>query len=92
MGPKTTICTSLQNSFNVQLLPRFFMPKKPVLTEANLCKEDYALLGTRFKASHVKLIVFWVARKVQKSSERAPNEVAKMRPINFIFVFNPCWA
>ncbi|CAK8998908.1 unnamed protein product [Durusdinium trenchii] len=52
----------------------FFMPKKPVLTEANLCKEDYAQLGTRFKASHVKLIVFWVARKVQKSSERAPNE------------------
>ncbi|CAK9052682.1 Uncharacterized protein SCF082_LOCUS28789 [Durusdinium trenchii] len=52
----------------------FFMPKKPVLTEANLCKEDYAQLGTRFKASHVKLIVFWVARKVQKSSERAPND------------------
>ncbi|CAK9058274.1 unnamed protein product [Durusdinium trenchii] len=51
----------------------FFMPKKPVLTEANLGKDDYAQLGTRFKASHVKLIVFWIAKKTQKCSDQAPN-------------------
>ncbi|CAK9111988.1 Nipped-B-like protein B [Durusdinium trenchii] len=68
----------------------FFMPKKPVLTEANLGKDDYAQLGTRFKASHVKLIVFWIAKKTQKCSDQAPNHVAKMNPANFMRLFFTC--
>ena len=71
-------------------LPRFFTPKKPVLTEANLGKDDYAQLGTRFKASHVKLIVFWIAKKTQKCSDQAPNHVAKMNPANFMRLFFTC--
>lgn len=69
--------------------PRFYMPKKPVLTEANLGKDDYAQLGSRFKASHVKLIVFWLAKKTQKCSDEAPNDAAKMNTIIFLCFSSP---
>ena len=45
---------------------RFYLPAKPMLTEANLGGADYAELGGRFKAAHVKLLIWWVTRKSQE--------------------------
>jgi len=46
------------------------------LTAANLGGEDgFAELGTRFKASHVKVIVWWLARESQEFADTMPNEL-----------------
>ena len=50
------------------------LPKKPYMTMANLGGEDgYAELGSKFKASHVKVIIWWLAKESQKSADRYRN-------------------
>lgn len=47
---------------------RMYLPQR-ILTVANtgtFGSEDYCELGSRFKAQHVKLMVWWVAYKVGK--------------------------
>lgn len=50
------------------------MPAKPFLTKANLGgDDDYAELGTRFKASHVKLMIWWLAKETQEFADQNPS-------------------
>ncbi|CAL1142427.1 unnamed protein product [Cladocopium goreaui] len=52
-----------------------YLPAKPCLTSANLGFNDgFAELGTRYKASHVKLIVWWLARETQQFADQNPQE------------------
>ena len=54
-------------------VPRFYLPVKPCLTCANLGGVDgFAELGTRFKASHVKRIIWWLARETQEFADHNP--------------------
>jgi len=51
------------------------MPAKPYLTSANLGGDDgYAELGTRFKASHVKLMIWWLAKETQEFADQHQTE------------------
>ena len=59
-------------SLVVATFPRFYLPVKPCLTSANLGNDGFAELGTRFKASHVKLIIWWLARETQEFADRNP--------------------
>lgn len=54
---------------------RMHLPSKPHLTSANLGSEDgYGELGTRFKAAHVKLIVWWLAKESQQFADSHPDD------------------
>ena len=54
---------------------RMHLPSKPHLTSANLGAEDgYGELGTRFKASHVKLIVWWLSKESQQFADSHPDD------------------
>ena len=55
--------------------PRLYIPVKPVLSEANTGGTDYAELGTRFKASHVKILLYWLAMETEQASSAAPTDV-----------------
>ena len=46
---------------------RFYLPPKPVLSEANMGGSDYAEIGTRYKASHVKCLIWWAAQKTRQA-------------------------
>lgn len=50
------------------------MPRKPALTEASLSDKDYLELSTKFKACHVKLMVYWVAKKTEAVASANPEE------------------
>ena len=50
-----------------------YVPAKPVLSVANTGGDDFAEIGTRFKACHVKLMLWWLATKSQKSADANPN-------------------
>ena len=54
---------------SVQL--RLYMPKKPALSEAALNFGEYPELSGKFKAAHVKLLLFWFARKTQEVADAA---------------------
>ena len=55
-------------------LPRISLPSKPHQTVANLrAEEGYAEMGTRFKASHIKALVWWLARESQIFADSKPN-------------------
>jgi len=46
---------------------RLYLPAKPVLTLASLNGgDDYAELSSRYKASHIRLMVYWLATKTRK--------------------------
>lgn len=56
------------------LAPRFYFPRKPHLTVANLGGDDgYAELGTRFKAADIKLLVWWLAKETQDYADKNPD-------------------
>ena len=55
-------------------LPRLYLPLKPPLTEASLNAGDYAEISSRFKAAHVKLMVWWVAKKTCECADADPND------------------
>ena len=51
------------------------MPAKPQFTTANLGGEDgYFELGSRFKASHVKLIIWWLSKECQIVADANPSD------------------
>lgn len=53
----------------------FKMPRKPFLTAASLGGDDgYAELGSRFKASHIKLMIWWLAKESQEFADGHPND------------------
>lgn len=51
---------------------RLYLPKKPTLTESCLGDKDYCELSTKFKAAHIKIMVFWTAKKTQEAVDAAP--------------------
>ncbi|CAK9008792.1 unnamed protein product [Durusdinium trenchii] len=53
----------------------FYLPPKPVLSEANMGGSDYAEIGTRYKASHVKCLIWWAAQKTRQVADVAPDNV-----------------
>ncbi|CAK9067308.1 unnamed protein product, partial [Durusdinium trenchii] len=53
----------------------FYIPPKPVLSEANMGGSDYAEIGTRYKASHVKCLIWWAAQKTRQVADVAPDNV-----------------
>ncbi|CAK9040577.1 unnamed protein product [Durusdinium trenchii] len=54
----------------------FYLPCKPVLNIASLGGlEDYAELTSRYKASHVKLMLWWLTRKCQVISDGKPDPI-----------------
>ena len=49
---------------------RLYLPRKPVLTFSSLGgDEDYAELGSKFKACQVKIMLWWLAFKSQKVAD-----------------------
>ena len=49
-----------------------YLPRSAYLTVSNcgtLGKDDFAELGTRFKAAHVKVMLWWIQRRVQKLAD-----------------------
>lgn len=57
-------------------LPRTYFPCKPHLSKANVGgTEDYAVLGSRFKAATVKTLIWWLSLASQKASDQKPTEV-----------------
>lgn len=52
---------------------RMRMPSKPILTLASIGGDDgYAELSTKFKASHIKRIVWWLTLESQKYADAHP--------------------
>lgn len=54
--------------------PRLYMPRKPTLTEASISDKDYSELSTKFKACHIKLMVYWAAKKTEAVASANPEE------------------
>lgn len=53
---------------------RLYFPVKPQLSKANIGgSEDYAVLGSRFKAAHVKTLIWWLAKKSQDVADERSN-------------------
>ena len=50
-----------------------YVPAKPVLSVANTGGDEFAEIGTRFKACHIKLMLWWLAKKSQESADAHPN-------------------
>jgi hypothetical protein len=67
--------SSTTSKNNILLSPctsRLYIPRRR-LTVSNLGtfgNEEYAELGSRFKGSHVKRMVWWLAKKTQKISDQ----------------------
>lgn len=51
---------------------RFFLPQKPSLSETALCDRDYCEVSTKFKACHIKIMIYWVAKKTQEAADAMP--------------------
>lgn len=50
--------------------PRYYVPCKPILTLAGLGGlADYAELSSRYKGSHVKIMLWWLAKKTQQTAD-----------------------
>ena len=56
------------------LRTRLYLPRKPALTETSLSDRDYCELSTKFKACHIKIMVFWVAKKTQEVADENPHD------------------
>eukprot|EP00435_Cladocopium_sp_Y103_P011382 s2437_g3.t1 len=52
-----------------------YLPRKPTLTETSLSDKDYCELSTKFKACHIKIMVFWVAKKTQEVADGNPQDI-----------------
>eukprot|EP00438_Fugacium_kawagutii_P033939 Skav225796 [mRNA] locus=scaffold396:170247:170822:- [translate_table: standard] len=49
---------------------RYYLPRKPTLTLASLGGlSEFAELSSRYKASHVRLMIWWLARKSQQVAD-----------------------
>ena len=48
-------------------ISRYYVPCKPVLSEANMGGCEYAEIGSRYKASRVKVLLWWITRKSQEA-------------------------
>lgn len=49
---------------------RMYLPRKPVLTLSSLHADDsYAELSSRYKASHVRMMLCWLQKKCQKVAD-----------------------
>lgn len=58
-----------------QLL-RMYLPLKPVLTMSSLHADDnYAELSSRYKASHVRMMLSWLQKKCQKVADDKGEDV-----------------
>ena len=56
-------------------LSRFYLPLKPVLSTSCIGGlSDYAEMSPRYKASHIKRMIWWIARKTHEISEQRPDE------------------
>ena len=53
---------------------RLYLPKKPALTETCLGDGDYAELSTKYKACHVKIMIYWAAKKTQEAADANQHE------------------
>lgn len=55
---------------------RFYLPRKPVLTLSSLNGDgdEFSELSTRYKASHVRLMIFWLAKKSQEAADSNQND------------------
>lgn len=66
-----------------------YIPRSAYLTLANcntFGREDYAELGSRFKAAHVKTMLWWTQRVVQKVADRSdPRTVLSMNFVPYLF-------
>ena len=51
---------------------RYYLPRKPVLTLTALGAEEYSELSSRYKASHVRLMLMWLQCKSQQIADRMP--------------------
>ena len=65
-----------------------YLPSKPVLTSPAISDEDgYAMLGSRYKACHCKIMLWWLAFKMHAVSEAFPQEPRPYRstvsPLSF---------
>ena len=56
-------------------LSRFYLPLKPVLSTSCIDGlSDYAEMSSRYKASHINRMIWWIARKTHEISEQWPDE------------------
>ena len=55
---------------------RFYLPRKPVLTFAALGGDECSELSSRYKASHVRLMLFWLGRKTQQVADQNQADVS----------------
>ena len=55
---------------------RFYLPRKPALTLSSLNGDgdEFSELSTRYKASHVRLMIFWLAKKSQEAADSNQND------------------
>lgn len=68
---------------------RFYLPLKPILNTTSIGGlNEFAEMSSRYKASHIKLMIWWVARRTHEASEMFPNESCLMVSlVLFCFVF-----
>ena len=50
---------------------RIYVPKKPPLA---LPSDDYSEMGSKFKACHIKIMLWWVSYKAAQVADRTPDE------------------
>lgn len=53
---------------------RLYLPCKPVLTMASLGDDDYSELSSRYKASHVRLMLYWLQKKTRCIADERPED------------------
>lgn len=63
-------------SFKILECRRLTLPGKPALsTSAISGEDDFATLSTRYKAAHIKILVWWIAFKTQKVADENPDSL-----------------
>ena len=67
---KWVVKTAANPVFPVAL--RLSLPAKPPLNDASLGGTDYAELSSKYKAIHVKVLIWWVAFKCQRCADGSP--------------------
>lgn len=68
---------------------RLSLPRKPNLTLANIGGEDgYFTMGSRWKASHIKLFVWWVAKESEQLARDSTDPLFNEQPHQYMFSFN----
>jgi hypothetical protein len=72
-APSPGLCRHVNATIGTGAAPaelRFYLPRKPVLTLAGLNGDEYSELSTRYKASHVRLMLFWLCKKSQQMADQ----------------------